>query len=255
VRRCRILADSQHLSDYFYYAAISVFPVLTILVPEPIGFRWGAKHKSFYLPPDVKTRSERNGRYLWIIKYVFLSSFIIWMAVRFSLMSQTLGPRSNQVFLSLAWGMLGGVFLFLFRAGYRIAIPRMHVIELQYPLLEGPKALWLAIFFLGGFSEELWRGFCIAAAYETQRDITHAIIWISISFAAGRLGGLPGRIHGEVVDVACEAVTGVFLACLFIFSGSVISTFVASVIYYTAQFYYLRLDSHRSTGTSTHTTP
>ena len=222
---------------------VLVFPVLTILVPEPFGARWAAQHLASSLPPDIKAESERNGRYLWIIKYLFLSGFVIWIALRTSLISQTLGLRSNQVFLSLTWGILGGVFLLLFRAGYRIAIPRMRGIELQYPLLEGPKALWLVIFFLGGFSEELWRGWCIAASYETQRDITHAIIWISISFAAGRLGGLPGRIHGEVVDVACEALTGAFLACLFIFSGSVFSTSVASVIYYTGLLYYLRRSS------------
>jgi len=93
----------------------------------------------------------------------------------------------------------------------------VRAIELQYPLLEGPKAFWLIIFFVGALSEELWRVFCIAATYETKRDVTHAIIWISISFAVGRLGGLPGRIHGEVVDVAFEVLTGVFLACLLFF--------------------------------------
>lgn len=180
---------------------VLVFPVLTILVPEPFGARWAVQHNAFYLPPDIKAQSERNGRYLWIIKYLFLIFFVRWMALHYSLMSQTLGPRFNQVLISLA------------------------------------------SFVLGGLSEELWRGFCIAATYETQRDITHAIIWISISFAAGRLGGLPGRIHGEVVDVACEALTGAFLACLFIFSGSVITTFVASVSYYTYLFYYLRRSS------------
>lgn len=68
-------------------------------------------------------------------------------------------------------------------------------LELQYPLLEGPKAFWLVIFFVGALSEELWRVFCIAATYETKRDVTDARIWSSISFAVGRLGGLPGRIH------------------------------------------------------------
>jgi hypothetical protein len=222
---------------------VLVFPVLTILVPEPFGARWAVQHNAFYLPPDIKAQSERNGRYLWIIKYLFLIFFVRWMALHYSLMSQTLGPRFNQVLISLSWGILGGILLILFRAAYRVVILGMGSIERQYPLLTGPKGFWLASFVLGGLSEELWRGFCIAATYETQRDITHAIIWISISFAAGRLGGLPGRIHGEVVDVACEALTGAFLACLFIFSGSVITTFVASVSYYTYLFYYLRRSS------------
>jgi hypothetical protein len=94
----------------------------------------------------------------------------------------------------------------------------------------------------------------VVATYETKRDMTHAIIWSSTSFAVGWLGGLPGGIHGEFVDVAFEVLTGVFLARLFILSGGVILTSVASVIYYTALFYYLRRESHRSTGTS-HTTP
>jgi len=228
------------MSDFFYYAAILLFPVLSFLILEPVGARWGAQHKSFYPPPDIKARSERNGRYVWIIKYVTLSFLVIWLAMHFSLISQTFGPHSNEVLLSVTWGILGGMFLFLFRAGYRIAIPRMLSIEYQEPFLKGPTAFWLILYFLGGFSEELWRGFCIAATRETQRDIIHAIIWISISFAAAHLGGIPGRIHGEVPDAAFEAITGVFLGCLFIFSGSVISTFVASVFYYTGLFYYLR---------------
>ena len=228
------------MSDFFYYAAILLFPVLSFLILEPVGARWGAQHKSFYPPPDIKARSERNGRYVWIIKYVTLSFLVIWLAMHFSLISQTFGPHSNEVLLSVTWGILGGMFLFLFRAGYRIAIPRMRSIEYQEPFLKGPTAFWLILYFLGGFSEELWRGFCIAATRETQRDIIHAIIWISISFAAAHLGGIPGRIHGEVPDAAFEAITGVFLGCLFIFSGSVISTFVASVFYYTGLFYYLR---------------
>jgi CAAX prenyl protease-like protein len=238
------------LSDLVYYATILVFPILTILVPEPTGARWAAQHNAFYLPPDIKARSEKNGRYLWVIKYLFLFLFVRWMALHYSLMSQSLGSRFNRVFLSLTWGILGGVFLFLFRAAYRVVVPGMRPIERQYPLLAGSAGLWLVSFVLGGLSEELWRGFCIAATYETQRDMTHAIIWISISFAVGRLGGLPGRIHGEVADVISEVITGAFLACLFIFSRSVISTIVASVIYYTSLFYYLRRSAGHSTGAS-----
>ena len=180
---------------------------------------------------------------------------VVCLALHFSLISQSFGPNIGKILLSVTWGILGGVFLFLFRAGYRTAIRRMRSIEDHEPFLKGPMALWLIIFLVGGFSEELWRGFCIAATNATQRDITPAIIWISLSFAAAHLGGSPGRTRGEVPNVAFDVIIGAFLCCLFIFSGSVISTLVASVIYYTALFYYLRRESHRSTGTHTHTTP
>jgi len=219
---------------------VLIFPILTVLVPEPVGARWGALHKSFYLPPDVKARSERNGRYLWIIKYILLLLIVLFLANRFRLLSQTLGPRSNKFLLAVIWGLLGGVTLFLFRAAYRTVVPNMRSIESQYPLLQGPLGFWLTSFFLGGLSEELWRGLCIAATRETQRDTTSAIIWISISFAIGRLGGLPGRIHGEIVDVLCEAITGAFLGYLFIMSGSVVATFIASFLYYTCLFFQVR---------------
>jgi hypothetical protein len=56
---------------------------------------------------------------------MFLSSFIIWMALRFSLKSQALGPGSNQVLLSLTFGIL--VFLLLVRAAHRTAIPHVRL--------------------------------------------------------------------------------------------------------------------------------
>lgn len=108
-----------HLSDFSYYAAILLFPVLSFFIPEPIAARWGARHKSVQVPPDVRAQSEKIGRYLWIVKYLFLLFSVIWLALHFSLISQTFGLHSSKILLSVTWGILGGIFLSLFRAGYR----------------------------------------------------------------------------------------------------------------------------------------
>jgi membrane protease YdiL (CAAX protease family) len=123
-------------------------------------------------------------------------------------------------------------------------MPALPYIERQYGLLEGPEPLWFAIIAIGGLSEELWRSLSLLSLERAADSAFFPIVATSAAFAIGRLGGIPGRGSGEVVDVGSEFVTGLLLGGLFVWSGSILATSIANIVFYASSFLYLRRRYH-----------
>jgi membrane protease YdiL (CAAX protease family) len=235
-----VIEEERAVNDFVAYMVLASFPVLAIFLLEPTGARWGAKHKSFALPPEVRQRSERNGRFLWLVRYVILILVCIFFARRYPIAPSMVMPATRPFTFTLLAGVSGGMLLLACRSGMRFAFAGLASNENQYDLLKGPAIFWLITFILGGFAEELWRASSILALIETDHTVNFAIVVSSIAFGLGRLGGIPSRIHGETVDTVAEVLTGIILGGLYVWSRSVLAASLASIIYYTSLFYFLR---------------
>jgi hypothetical protein len=222
------------------FVALISFPASTFLLPEPTGFAWGMKNNSPILPPDVRKRSEKIGRYVWIFRYAVLIGWVLFLSHKFSAGISFLLPTTSSALRNFLLGSFAGGGLLICRSFLRFVMPALPYIERQYSLLEGPESLWFAIIAIGGLSEELWRALCILCLERTADNAFFPIVATSAAFAIGRLGGIPGRGSGEVVDVGSEFMTGLLLGGLFIWSGSVLAASSANIVYYASSFFYLR---------------
>jgi len=66
------------LTEFDAYLALAAYPALVMLLPEPVAYGWIRKHGSAVLPPDINQKSEKNGRYLWLLIYALLLLFL-WL--------------------------------------------------------------------------------------------------------------------------------------------------------------------------------
>ena len=79
------------------YIALAIFPLVMLLVPNPVAFAWGFKRGFTPMPPDVAERSGKAGRYT-----VFLMHALI-LALVLSLMSTHSVPASRVGLLLDHW--------------------------------------------------------------------------------------------------------------------------------------------------------
>lgn len=97
--------------------------------------------------------------------------------------------------------------------------PRSSADDLQ----EGAATLWMALFLIGAFAEELWRAFCIIAFLWVGDSLTFAILITSFVFALGHYGR-------SVVQRLGMIPLGIVAASLFAATGSLIASFTFHLV-------------------------
>jgi len=206
--------------------------------------RWAFRNRSTPVPIRLRRIGERRGRFLLLIKYAVLLLVLCvlagkdpWYLVRM------LAPKQSTL-VAFAWGAAGGLLIFGFRRLLALAWRPIVFSEVNDYLLRGPTAVWLTIFAFGGFGEELWRALCIYSFRQSGYEALSAAVLPALAFSLAHVSGLPTRIPGGLEIAFAEAMTGLLLGLLFIWSGNLISPYLASVTYYSLNLYWLR---HRFT--------
>lgn len=217
------------MSPYTPYLGLAIFPLASILVINPVQFRWGMKHPFEPMPPDVAKRTRTlNRRYLGFAMNAFTILFVMLLMSHVSVSARAVGLSASRWELYATIGIgAGAVWLGLqelvsyFSRGIR---PKQETDEFQ----EGATVLWISFFLTGVFAEEFWRAFCIIAFLRAGDSISFAIIMTAIVFAlshsgrsmSGRIGIIPFGIAAALLFVACGSLAATFSFHLVVNVGS-----------------------------------
>jgi hypothetical protein len=119
----------------------------------------------------------------------------------------------------------------------------------SHPLVNGPAAIWVVIICVGGFSEELWRAFCLVQLQSDGPRIGVAILATAVVFAISQLGGKPSLISGRLPELYSTVVLGIGLAILFLRFNSILLVSAANIAYYLSALYMFRSKTLRTLET------
>jgi hypothetical protein len=217
--------------------ALLAYPVIVVLVFDWLGpgSRWAVKNRSFFPPSDISEKEETRGRPLLLVKYALLLLILrslvgggVWQVVTND------SPRTQGLRL-VALGLAGSILLLAVRHLISLLSPRAAQAANHRYFLRGSPVFWMAVFVLGGFVEELWRAICIAGFEKYEVNPFIANLLPAIAFGVAHVCGLPSRVSPG--GVLAEMVIGLGLGGLFLFSGSLIPPYIASVTYFAVSYF------------------
>jgi len=202
------------------YLALAALPVAFVLgfAFNPIEFTWAFHHGLKPMPEHVSDRAATVSRYGNFVGDGLILSSIAFLGLRNSIAASRLGLHFDKWKTNTVLGITAGAMLFAIQALVSRSIPRDSSSPFSYHVRRGPVLLWVFIFIVGAFSEELWIAFCLITLITTRHSTPISIAITVIVFAAVHYGY---RLFG----VLAVALKGTISALLFLSSGSVLPMF------------------------------
>ena len=203
--------------------------------PFSPGRRWIRKNHSTAVPESLRQQAEKQGRVLLLFKYLLLMVVTAWLDGGFKSLSTSIVSH-RLGFWTCFVGILAGLFTLAFR---RLAASALSISQFEGEdySLRGKISIWLAIFAIGAIAEESWRALCIGSFYEGPRIGNVAA---AVCFSLAHMGGLPPRMTKGLGVAAFEVVVGLIFGATFMATGNVFSPFLASIVYYTSNYFWVR---------------
>ena len=211
------------------YLALSTFPVATIMASfsNVVEFSWGFHHGFDPKPKELRDKSDAIDRYASFLQNALLLGFIAFLAHRNSLPAARLGLHLHKWKANIVLGMTA-------LAAY-LVLQSLLSKSLRYDnqftrdVRRGSVWLWVCIFFVGAFSEELWIAFCLVTLIATGYSTSVSIAFVTIVFVAmhNQYYIHPDRPSwlfrlGAVLGIGSKSVAS---SLLFLWTGSLITTF------------------------------
>jgi len=235
------------MTDLKDYLALAAYPIIGIFVFDWWGARWAAEHHKMVLPTDIARKVEEIGRPLQFLRFALLFAALRAIAgSRFWSIVPIAGHVHSWHVLVLA-GAIGAATMLLSRQTVAYYSRNSVYPESNEYLLRGSAALWLAVFLIGGFVEEFWRALCIVAFEQSNYNAASIILMTAVAFSIAHQSGLPSRIAPGLSNAGAEVLLGLILGVLFAWSRSLVPPYVASVLYYSANFVLTRRAASQTT--------
>jgi hypothetical protein len=230
------------LNEPVCYLALAAYPAIVLLVFNWFGAgpRWARENRWLFLPPELKKKTEEQGRPLALVRYALLLLALRGLAGAGLWYTVQLATHLRTFLSYMVLGIAGGLLILAYRHLLSEFFPSAASAENNEYLLRGSAVLWLAIFFTGGFVEEFWRAVCITSFQANSYGGASADLLTAFAFSLAHLSGLPSRIGPGVISVFAEIVVGLMLGGLFIWSGNVVAPCFASVVYFSSNFFLVR---------------
>jgi hypothetical protein len=229
------------LNELVSFIATAAYPAVIMLVFDWFGkaSRLARKNKSMVMPPDLKPFEESKGRFLFIPKYLLLLLVLrglagtgLWYFISTKIQVRPWG-------IPVCIGISGGIVMLAYRRLIFVFVRGFALTEGNDYFTRGPVTLWLTVFVIGGFVEEVWRALCITSFKNNDFSALSANLMTAGAFAIAHVSGLPARI-APGIPVFAEMLVGLMLGGLFLWSGNIIVPFTASIIYFTSAFFIQR---------------
>jgi membrane protease YdiL (CAAX protease family) len=230
------------LSAVRVFLALISYPALIMFISDGTGRRWVREHRSPFLPPDLREEKERKGRYFLFLKYALLITALFLLAGAHPWRTVQSASPSRPYSTLILLGVGGGLLLLICKSLLILGSPAFAAADRNHPTLKGSVFIWLAVFVVGGFAEELWQAVCISGLRQNDTSPILAALLTAVPFSVAHLGGSPPRVRGigGGFSLGGEAVIGFVLGGIFLWSGSLLSLWIASLVYNTSDFYWLR---------------
>jgi len=241
----RLYRSGGFLTDFRSYMLLGSYPALAIFVFDLFspGSRWATKNKSTAVPESLRQRDEDRGRVLLLFKYLLLLIVTAWLVGGFKNLRTSITFHRFGFWTTCLAGILAGLLVLAFRRLVNSS-PSVSQSETIDYSLRGAIAIWLAIFGAAALTEESWRAICISSFHYGP---IAGNVAAAACFSLAHMAGLPPRIPQGLGIATVEAVVGLIFGATFMATGSVLSPILASALYYTGNYIWLR---HRylSTG-------
>jgi membrane protease YdiL (CAAX protease family) len=208
---------------------------------NPVDFLWSFHHGLEPMPEEVRERAATIGRYANFLGDALILGFVAVLALRNSLAAARLGLHLYQWKTNAVLGVAAGVLLILMQRLVSKSTPRNSSHPFVYQARRGSVLLWVFIFIVGAFSEELWIALCLVTLAITGHSTSVSVALTAIVFAAVH--------YGYRLGAFAVALKGIMAALLFLWSGSLILTFLFHFIGNLGSLYRARQDAfERSEG-------
>ena len=151
------------MSSLTPYLALMALPVAFLLgfSFNPVDFLWSFHHGLDPMPEDVRERAAKIGRYACFLGDGLILGFVVILALKNSLAPARLGLHFHNWQTNAALGVTAGILLILMQRLVGKSTPRHSSHPFVYQARRGSVLLWVFIFIVGAFSEELWIALCL----------------------------------------------------------------------------------------------
>ena len=223
----------EQLSSLTPYLALGVFPFVVNLPPNPVWLWWEIKGGTAPMPSKIAERMERAGRYMLFLIDASVAGLVLLLMHRHSVSIGQVGLHLEnwKSHLLVGWGA-GILWVGLQRA-------LIHLLGGDKPssvadyYRRGASIFWLFSFLLGTFAEELWRAFCLFAFNKDGYSVGLSVILTATAFGAGHL-------RFRWAGALGAAALGAALALLYVWQGSLLTTYCAHLVGNLGGLYYIR---------------
>ena len=202
------------------FLALAALPVAFVLgfSFNPIEFSWAVRHGLKPMPEKVRRGAAVISRYANFLGDALIVSFVIVLMLRNSVPAARVGLHLENWKTNLLIGTASGILLILLQGLItRSTHPRTPG-PFAYHAGRGSVLLWLLIFVVGAFSEELWIAFCLVALMASGLAMP-----LSVAITVAIFGGVHyGYRFGGVIAVALK---GTVSALLFLHFRSLVVVF------------------------------
>lgn len=147
-----------------------------------------------FLPPDLKSAEERNGRPVLLLKYVLLLA-VMWCLIGNEMWRIVpIATHTRTWLIVVSSGIVGGLLMLATRQTISLLSPRAAQAANHKYFLRGSYLLWLSVFLIGGFAEEFWRALCVHGFQQNGYSVGFVNVLTALAFGIAHLSGLPSRV-------------------------------------------------------------
>jgi membrane protease YdiL (CAAX protease family) len=185
---------------------------------NPVEFLWAFHHGLEPMPQEVRERAASTGRNANFLGNTLILGFVAVLALKSSIAGARLGLHLYKWKINALLGITAGVLLILTQRLVSKSTPPNILHPFVYQVRRGSGLLWAFILMMGAFSEELWIALCL---------VTLMITGHSASISVALTVGVFAAVHyGYRLGALAVALKGLMSALLFLWSGSLILTFL-----------------------------
>ena len=171
----------------------------------------------------------RNGRFLLLFNCIVILALFGILDTRLPEIAPRIVPPWARVGTFVILGIALGLMLGIARSIMAMWLHAKNPPRFSPGYLSGPLLLWLAIFCVASFPEELWRASSLLALRSAGWESVSSILITSAFFSLGYMSGLPARQSDGVANLILTSSWGAALGILFLFSGSILAPAIANL--------------------------
>src|SRR6266487_179286 len=212
------------------YLPLAIFPILALFPFNWVEFSWGFHHRHDPMPAEVAQRAERVGRYVLWLRNGLVVAIVLGLARHQSLRFSQIGLRLDGWQRNSLIGIVAALLPLGLQRFSRTLYPLPDIRD--KPLAAEPTANWIFSQLVSVLAEELWIAICLVCLIRTGHSTAVAVILTSTVF-----GALHFQRRSGVIGTT---VYGAVSACLFLWRGSLLSSYISHYVSNMGAFYWAR---------------
>lgn len=220
------------MPSYTPYLALAVLPFVVSIPFDLRSFMWGWRHGFAPMPTDLAQRATKIRRYSILLDDALVIVLVLFLSAYAHITATQMGMNR----ISWRRHLLIGCVLGLLWVGLQLIVRGFRKGKTNSLFFQGGSALlWALVFLLGAFAEEIWRSLCIVGLRNEGHTTAFVVLITAVVFTIGHIWEGPFRALGSFPF-------GIAAAFAFIWTGSLLTTYVFHLIPNLAWIFWTRRD-------------